>query len=183
MNGRNCRVLRLLLLLALACAVPPILAQEEPPPSGESGPGELQREMRKFFADGLRSELDLTDEQVEQIMPKVQELEQERGAVRRERGEAMRRLQRGVGSGASDAELQELLDRYDGADRRQLELKERLFTDIDSALSVRQRVRLRFFVERFPRMMREKIEELRGGARGRGEWGRAPNGRGSGERP
>ena len=181
MNGRNCSVM--VLLLVLACVTPPILAQEEPPPSGESSPGELQRELRKFFADGLRSELDLTDEQVEQIMPKVQELEQERGVVRRERGDALRRLQRGVESGASDAELQELLDRYDGADRRQLELKERLYTDIDSALSVRQRVRLRFYVERFPRMMREKIEELRRGARGRGEWGRAPNGRGSGERP
>jgi hypothetical protein len=181
MNGRNYRVM--LLLLVLACAAPAILAQDEPPRSDESGPGELQREMRKFFADGLRSELDLTDEQAEQVMPKVQELEQERGVVRRERGEAMRRLRHGVESGASDAELQELLDRYDGTDRRQLELKERLFTDIDSALSVRQRVRLRFFVERFPRMMREKVEELRRGARGRGEWGRAPKGRGSGERP
>ena len=40
MNGRNYRVMSLLLLLA--CAAPAILAQDEPLRSDESGPGELQ---------------------------------------------------------------------------------------------------------------------------------------------
>jgi len=181
MNGRTYRVVWL--LLVLSCAVLPILAQDEPPSTDEAGPGELRREMSKFFADRLRAELALSDEQVEQIMPRVQALEQERGSVRRDRGEALRGLRRGVESGASDAELQELLDRYDGADRKQVELKERFYGDIDSALSVRQRVRLRFFVERFPRMMREKIEDLRGAAPGRGERSQTPYGRRPGQRP
>ena len=176
MNGRFCRVAAL--LLVLSCVVPPIVAQTEAPQGEGADPGELQRELRKFFADGLRAELDLTDEQVEQVMPKVQALERERGAVRRERAETTRQLRKGMESGASDAELQELLVRYDGVDRRQLEIKDRLFGEIDSSLSVRQRVRMRFYVERFPRMMREKIEELRGGARGRSSYGRS-----GGQRP
>ena len=181
MNGRICRLA--LLLLVLSCVVPSIVAQTETPPSERAGPGELQRELRKFFADGLRAELDLTDEQVEQVMPKVQALERERNAVRRERGETLRRLRHGSESGATDAELQELLDRYDGVDRRQMEIKERHFSEIDSSLTVRQRVRMRFYVERFPRMMREKIEALRGGAAGRGERGSQPYGRSGGQRP
>jgi hypothetical protein len=157
----------LVTLLMLACLVPTALAQGER--EGTGGPGELQREMRRFFADRLRAELDLTDAQVEQAMPRLQALERERSAVRREKVETLRLLRRGVESGASDDALQELLGRLDAADRKQLELKERLFADIDSALSVRQRVRLRFFMERFPRMLREKIEDLRGGAPLRGE--------------
>jgi hypothetical protein len=173
----------MLSLLALVCAIGPLAAQEAAPPAGEGEPGELQREMRKFFADRLRAELDLTDDQMAQIMPKVQALEQERDAARRERFETTRELRRGLEGGMSDSELQELLERFDGVDRKNLELKERLFDDLDDALSVRQRVRLRFFFERFPRMMREKIEALRGGAPLRGERGRLPRGRGSGERP
>ena len=183
MNGTMGRLLVVPMLSAMLCVVAPVVAQTEPPETGGSGPGELQREMRKYFADGLRAELDLTDEQVEQVMPKVRELELERGAIRRDRMEAMRGLRRGIEQGASDAELQELLNRYDAADRKQVELKERLFGDIDESLTVRQRVRMRFFVERFPRMMREKIEDLRGGAVGRGERGRPPHGRAGGERP
>jgi DNA repair exonuclease SbcCD ATPase subunit len=170
------------LLVLFACAVAPLLAQEGATQTREGGLGELQREMRKFFADRLRAELDLTDEQMEKIMPKVQALEQEREAIRRERAETTRRLRGGLDGGTPDSELQELLERYDGVARKNLELAERLYGDIDSALTVRQRVRARFFMERFPRMMREKIEELRGGG-GRGERGRAPYGRSNGERP
>lgn len=172
MNGRFCRMA--LMFLVLSAAVLPLVAQTEMPEGDTSELGELQREMRKYFADRLRAELNLTDEQVQKIMPKVQELERERGAMKRERGMAMRQLRRGVEQGASDTELQELLDRYDGTDREQLELKERLFSDIDSELSVRQRVRMRFLVEAFPRMMREKIQDLRGGPSGRGEQRRPP---------
>ena len=166
MNGRICRIT--LLLVLFACAMPSLWAQDGTPQTRQGGLAELQREMRKFFADRLRAELDLTDEQMEQIMPKVQVLEQEREAMRRERAETTRRLRSGLDGGTPDSELQELLDRYDGVARKNLELAERLYGDIDSALSVRQRVRARFFMERFPRMMREKIEELRGGRR-RGE--------------
>jgi Spy/CpxP family protein refolding chaperone len=157
-----------LLLVVCPAAVGAIAAEGEATP----GRGELQREMRRFFADRLRAELDLTDEQVEQVMPRLQESERERAEVRREKVETLRRLRRGVESGASDDELQELLERLDAADRRQLELKEQLFDEIDRSLSVRQRVRLRFFVERFPRMLREKIEDLRRGAPLRGDRGR-----------
>jgi len=139
--------------------------------------------MRKFFSDSLRADLGLTDEQAEQIMPQIQRLEQERGDARREREGTTRALRDGVDQGADDDELQALLDRLDDSERRQLALRESAFAEIDRYLTVRQRVRLRFFMEGFPRMMREKIMELRGGRRPGWDRGDAPRHRPPGERP
>ena len=80
--------------------------------------------------------------------------------------ETMRSLHRRLRQGGTDSELQVLLDRLDAAERRQLELKQTAFAEIDASLSVRQRANLRIFVERFQRMMREKIMDIRGGGAG-----------------
>jgi len=159
MNGRQVSASLLLLIFFVAA---PAGAQDPAAERERAAPGELQREMRKYFADRLRADLDLTDEQADQILPQLQRLERERGALRRQRSETLEQLREQSESGAGDDELQALLDRLDRSERDQLDLRQSAYSEVDRLLTVRQRVRLRFFVEGFPRMMREKIMELRG---------------------
>jgi hypothetical protein len=181
MNGRLVSASLLLLMVWTAAPV----ARGQAPDAAPPGPprGELQREMRKFFADRLRADLNLSDDQVAQILPQLQRLERERGGVRREREETLDQLREGAEGGATDEELQALLDRLDRVEREQLELKRSAYSEIDQELTVRQRVRLRFFVEGFPRMMREKIMEIRGEPRQGWERGSPGSRRPPGQRP
>lgn len=173
----------LLFLLIQATASPPLRAQDLDEDRAGPAKGDLRREMRKFFSDRLRAELDLTDAQAEEILPQLQRLERNRGELRRQRGDAMQQLRDGSDSGATDDELQALLDQFDRTEREQLDLKRSAYAEIDQQLTVRQRVRLRFFVEGFPRMMREKIMEIRGEAGPGRERGPRPDRRPPGERP
>jgi len=81
--------------------------------------------------------------------------------AQRTRLESARKLRRGLQEGASDAELQEQLDRLDGTVRSEQEKEHVLLREIDQVLSTRQRAQLRFFLQRFRREMQEKIGELR----------------------
>ena len=168
---------RLLLTAALATgAALPATAQEAAPRPSPGGPDELRREMQNLFQNRLRAQLALSDEQTEAILPRLQEIEDAKRAARRDRMEVVRQLRRGLDQGATDDELQGLLDRLTGLERREKEREWTLMEEVDDALSTRQSVQLRFFTERFRRMMAEKIRELRkdgypgrpmGGRRGR----------------
>jgi hypothetical protein len=151
-------------------------AQPPPPAPGqeEVPPGELQRAMRDYFANRLRAELALSDEQAEQILPRIEQLERERAASRQTRIDTVRQLRWGLEHGAGDDELQQLLDHLEQTEHDLQARQREAFSEIDQVLSVRQRVQLRFFVERFTRTMRERINQLRGGARPGREPGRRP---------
>jgi hypothetical protein len=96
-----------MLLLLSAVAVAP--AQEESPLGDEPGgppDAELRRAMQEYFHNQLRIELSLSDEQMSQLVPKIERIEQARGETRRERAATVRRLQRGLREGGADDELQ-----------------------------------------------------------------------------
>ena len=153
------RILAMTVLVLLSLAVtPPIVAQ----PADESAEsGELRRAMRDYFQQRLRSELGLTDEQTNEILPKVERIERERTALRRERAETTRALRVGLRQGATDGELQALLDKLGSVQKREQDLRESGQAEIDRLLTVRQRVEYRFFAEAFRRQIQNRIQQLR----------------------
>ncbi len=156
---------KLLLVALLSVGVPaaPSVAQLPPADDPETAaPGELREAMREYFRSRLRRELALSDGQTTEIMPRIERLEQSRAAARRERVEAFRLLRTGLERGASDVELQGRLDRLAEVERREREDEVAILSEIDAALSVRQRAELRMFLPRFRREILDRVRELRG---------------------
>lgn len=118
--------------------------------------------MAEYFGNALKSELGLSDEQVEAILPLVREMERERARIRRERGAALRELRQAVRGGSDEARLQELLERAESYELRDLERRRELQARIDSHLGVRERIQFRFFSQRFRQRIQERISEIRG---------------------
>ena len=77
--------------------------------------------------------------------------------------ELARELRRGLEQGATDDELQRGLEQLEQTERDHQEGQRRMLKEIDSRLSARQRVELRFFTQQFRREIQEKVRELRGG--------------------
>ena len=153
-----------ILVLLLGTAVAPGRAAQAPGRRGgaEGGPPELRRAMQQYFQKRLRAEVSLSDTQVEHILPRVRQLEEAKSTMRRSRSETARRLRLGLEQGATDDELQELLDRLDRAERDRRELELSLQTQIEEVLSARQRVQLRFFIQHFRQEMQRKVQEFHG---------------------
>jgi hypothetical protein len=129
--------------------------------TGGPGDGELRDAMRRFFESRLRAELNLTDEQMTEILPMVESIEQSRNAARRERQDTVRALQDGMREGAADAELQQQLDRLDTIEQSVRAEEREVLKEIDKLLTVRQRVQFRFFTERFRRQLQNRIQSVR----------------------
>lgn len=154
------------LLLAMAA---PAGAQAPRRRGGEEGGrAELRQAMREHFQNRLRSEVSLTDDQARHILPRVSQLEESKTALRRSHMETTRQLRRGLEQGATDEELQELLDSLERGGREQQDLEWSLMHEVDDVLSARQRVQLRFFLRGFRQQMQQKVRELRG------DWPREP---------
>lgn len=164
----------LLSCLALAMLAASHSARAEESPLGPNG--ELREAMADFFRTRLRVALDLTDAQMAEIVPRLQRIERSREESRRRRVGTVRDLHQGLRSGVGDGELQSRLDRLEAIEDEQREIESSVMSEIDRQLTVRQRVQLRFFVQRFRSEVRRKIEELRGPA-GAGRGDRPPRGR------
>jgi len=97
-------------ILAFFFAVSPLTAQQQPPPLEDPGgtpDGELREAMRRYLHNQLRMELALSDEQMAELSPRMERIEDARSQARRARGATMRELQRGLREGAGDQELQQ----------------------------------------------------------------------------
>ncbi len=169
------RILAVLAALFGALAGASGLAAQEPRERGEAGEqaAELREAMQQYFQTQLRSELSLSDAQLEHILPRVSRMEEAKTAQRRDRTEIVRGLRRGLKEGSTDTELQDLLDRLDLSEIERAEMERSNLAEIDEVLSTRQRVQLRFFVQRFRQEMQQKVRELRGERRD-GRRGRRP---------
>ncbi len=131
----------------------------------EERSGELRREMQRYFSTRLRAELALTDEQMRALEPEFDALEASRVRNQRERREIGVLLRNALRDGAGDAEIEELLARFDDlALAHEKEQRERL-RKIDASLTVRQRAELRFFLTRFRQDMERRVREFRGQGR------------------
>lgn len=153
------------LLLLLTPALGPAVARELPQPADDVAPSlaaeELRQALRSYFEKRLRAELALSDEQLEHMLPRFEELEQARAASRRERMAIRRRIERGLNEGATDVELEQMLHRLQGMRRVQAEAESATMREIDQVLSVRQRVQLQIFLEQFRSDMQSRMRALR----------------------
>jgi len=147
------------LLLVSAPALGQTAGDDEIDPESST---ELHAAMQEYFQKRLRSELALSDEQIEHILPRVRSMEQAKRAAQRTRMQSVRKLRRGFQQGATDEELQGELDRLEQSQIEQQRLEREMLREIDQVLSTRQRVQLRFFTQRFRRDMQDKVRELRG---------------------
>ena len=118
---------------------------------------DLDERIREHFTSMLRSELALSDDQAETVLPAMAELEQYKRELGRQRRETVHGLQTGMREGASDTELQGLLDRFEQIDDDQRSAERSAMAKIDADLNTRQRVKLRFFVQRFRREIGEHL--------------------------
>jgi Spy/CpxP family protein refolding chaperone len=147
----------------LAAAVSSLALAQQPAP-GESGgpPGqELRDAMRQYLHDQLRMELALSDEQMAQLSPLIERIEDVRSEARRNRGATLRELRQGIRQGAGDEQLQALLDRLQSIEDEQRAAERSAMSDIDAMLTVRQRVQFRFFIQRFRQELQRRVQQLR----------------------
>jgi hypothetical protein len=161
------RVHRLpLALLGLTLFLTAIPAPAQAPPR-EPAPGrddpELREALFRYFETRLRVDVGLTDEQVAEVVPRVRAMERERARSLRERRAASMALRRAYREGADDAELESLLNRVEEIERRMRAEIDRLMGEIDTSLTVRQRVEFRAFLHRFRQDVRDRVQKLRGG--------------------
>jgi hypothetical protein len=152
--------------LVLLVAIPGtwILAQEREPSGTEprgAGDPELRERLFGYFEKRLRVDLELSDEQVAEILPRVRQMERERGAMSREKRAAMMKLRRAYREGASDEELETHMGRVEEIDSRMRARMRTLMGEMDRSLSVRQRIEFRSFLERFRSEIRDRVEQLR----------------------
>jgi hypothetical protein len=160
---RKFRMALSMILIGVALAAGPLLAQESvrDSPAEDGRDARLRDAMQRYFEKRLRTDLGLSDAQVNKLTPLIRELEQKRNAALRERSAAGQALRRSLKQGGTDRELTRLLERLDRATTRQWEAESSLMPRVDSELSVRQRAQLRFFVQDFRREMQEKVREVR----------------------
>jgi hypothetical protein len=130
--------------------------------------------MRRYFHNQLRLELALSDEQMAELGPRVERIEDARTRAQRERRATLRELRYGLREGASDEQLQSLLDRLHAIETEQRAAEEAAMSEIDGMLTVRQSVQFRFFIQRFRQELQRRVQQLR---RDRtGETGPGPGG-------
>jgi len=139
-----------------------VTAQDRPA-EGDDGPAQetLREAMRDYFRNQLRMELALSDDEMAELVPLIEQIESVRGEARRERAATLRGLRRGMREGAADAELEHGLQRLDAIDTNQREREQQLVARIDELLTVRQRVEFRFFTQRFRQELQRRVQELR----------------------
>jgi hypothetical protein len=134
--------------------------------------------MRRYFHNQLRMELALSDEQMEELGPRVERFENARNEANRARGATLRELRRGLREGAADEQLQALLDRLDTIENEQRAAERSAMAEIDGMLTVRQRVQFRFFIHRFRQELQRRVQQLR-----RDRQGESAPGLGGSQRP
>ncbi|NIM01602.1 MAG: hypothetical protein GTN89_12305 [Acidobacteria bacterium] len=120
---------------------------------------EIEERIRERFTSMLRSELALSDEQAETVLPLMSDLEDFKREIRRERHAAVRALRTGMQEGASDDELQAALDDLDRIEDDLRSAERSAMVKIDGELNTRQRVKLRFFVHEFRRSIERRLTE------------------------
>jgi hypothetical protein len=180
-NRSPARVLPVALMAAaLATAMVPttLVRAQEPPPQEEPRPGQppfdedLAETIQDLMLRRLETQLELSDEQKETVLPLVQELAE----LRRTHNQSRREGLRTIGVMAQDSAVdQESLSRRLATFYQEQEAfrgqEMELAKKIRSHLDPRQQARLLQFEERFRNEMRRRFEDARrrGGPRSRGE--------------
>jgi Spy/CpxP family protein refolding chaperone len=140
----------------------------------------------------MKDELGLSQQQYEQVLPKVEERERSRQATFRARRERMQKLRESLArEGTKDSELTDAVDGIVTLEDSERKQDAALLADLRKILSPRQQAQLLFFRQRFRQWVEGRMRDAqelrqrygRPGAEGRGGAGGAPPSGGDGEAP
>ena len=110
----------------------------------------------------MKRALDLTPEQEQAVVPKLQQIFDERERFAREHQDSLRRMQvQLMEESIPEQEFRTVVVRLDQLEHQHRELETRLRGEIDRSLSARQQAELRLFVPRFRRQMQARIDQAR----------------------
>jgi Spy/CpxP family protein refolding chaperone len=125
-------------------------------------PEDLAQTVQLFYVDGLRKQLNLSDEQTLKLIPLVQKAEESRRAMHREKRQTMERLRAlAEDEKASEAEIEKgLRDFFSIEDQFRLQEKKNQ-DEIAALLTPRQRVQFIIYTMQFRERIEGKIRELR----------------------
>ena len=122
---------------------------------------QIEERIRARFSSMLRNELALSDEQADAVLPAMQELEATKREIGRERRDVARTLRQGMDEGSTDDELEDMLIKLEQLDDDLRATEKSALAGIDAELNVRQRVKLRFFVQNFRSEIRDRMHRGR----------------------
>ena len=164
--GSRCKILKTVataLLLATALAAPPIAQEKERRRGPEvRGKDDIRETIQVLMLVSMKKSLELTRDQEMEVVPRVQQLLDERERFARERRAALRRLQIKILEEApEDREFRRAVAQLDQMENAHHELEARLRSDIDQSLNARQQAELRLFVPRFRQEMMRRIDQAR----------------------
>lgn len=159
------------LLFLLTLALVASLAPAAPVPQGEDerlSPGQreqrerqIARRIREAFLQGLTTHVDLSEEQLEQVLPILEGLESRRQELLKRRRALMTQL-RGLveDSLAENDEIQRKVTSVDEIDAQLTQVEQQARGDLREILDPRQEAQLLVFREQFRRRIEQRLQDL-----------------------
>jgi Spy/CpxP family protein refolding chaperone len=149
--------------LFLATALPTLGAAPNPPtprPPGDAN--EVRESLQNLMIASMNKALALTRDQQAQVIPRVEQVFEERERYARQRREALHMLQKKLlEESVPERDYRDGVTRLDDLERAHRDLEVRLRSEIDRSLNPRQRAQMRVFVPRFRREMQMRVDEAR----------------------
>jgi hypothetical protein len=153
----------IVLVLALAPAGLAHAQDPEPEPPRRAA---IREQARGLLAARLKSDVGLSDAQVADVLPRIEAIEEARREARRSRLRLLGDLRRDLDAGAPDAKLQGSLDALDRNERDEDRATRDGLARLDAALTVPQRVRVRFLLVQLRGEISRQVQSIRQGRRG-----------------
>jgi Spy/CpxP family protein refolding chaperone len=123
---------------------------------------DLAQTVQLFYVDGLRKELNLSDEQTLKLIPLVQKAEEDRRAMHRQKRQIMERLRALAGDEkASDGEIEKALGDFFSIEDQFRRQEKKNQDEIAALLTPRQRAQFIIYTMQFRERIEGKIRELR----------------------
>jgi hypothetical protein len=147
--------------LAPAAPVPQEDEERLSPGQREQRERQIARRIREAFLEGLTTQVDLSEEQLEQVLPILEGLEARRQELLKRRRALMTQLRGLVEDDLSEnEEIQRKIVAVDGVDRQLLQVEQQARVDLRELLDPRQEAQLLVFREQFRRRIEQRLQGL-----------------------
>jgi len=164
LNGRARRIRPAWLgaLLLMTMTAPLLSAPARRPPRPPQDEGDVRETLQVLMIVSMKKALSLTRDQEMAVIPRIQQVFEEREQYARQRQDALEMLQaKLMGESIPEREYREAVMHLDNLELAHRELEIRLREEVDQSLNPRQRAQMRVFVPRFHRQMQMRIDEAR----------------------
>jgi hypothetical protein len=150
-------------LLLVAMAAPLVAGTTATPqPSPPADAGTMREAIQVLMISSMKKALELTRDQEQEVVPRVEQVFEEREKYAMQRRQALQVLQaRLAEESVAEKDFRDGVAHLDDLERLHRDLELRLRSEIDRSLNARQRAQLRLFVPRFRKQMQMRIDEAR----------------------